>query len=135
MPGQRDVRADAGDEEERKRVEDPGAKLRDLQRVGEGGETCAGRDVSPDDRLAAGLFDLLLGGGGELGGGDLEGARISPSPSTLTAFSPRMRPALARNDSVDLRDRGVQGRQVAQVDDGDLGAEAALLKPRWGSLR
>jgi hypothetical protein len=47
-----------------------------------------------------------------------------------------MSPALASATGVDLGHGRVEPREVADVDDGDLGAEfAAWLKPRCGSLR
>ena len=70
--GKGDGAPDAGHEEERERVEDPGAELRDLQRVGEGGKHALG--ALSDDRLAPGLLYLGLGRPRKLRSRDLEGA-------------------------------------------------------------
>src|SRR5688572_9179783 len=84
---------------------------------------------SADDRLTAGLFDLGLGGLGELRGGDFQRAcdfAVAENLDRFLAFADEtvVREHLGR----DLGDAGVEGREVAEIHHRHFGAEVILVE-------
>jgi len=85
--------------------------------------------------LAAGLFDLGLGGRRELRGGDLERAgdfTVAENLDRLLALADQT--GRGQRRGVDLRDRGIQRAELADVEDRDLGAEFVIVEAALGQL-
>src|SRR5690606_20186553 len=155
----RDDRSDTRNEEQRQRIEDALAQLGDLQRVRESGEHGTkfsilefrfsilkrdGRQLprienrqskienqspSGDDGLAASLLDLLLGGGREFRGGDLQGAvEIAIAENLHVGLAVANQPSAGQAGSVDLGDRGIEPVEVGDIDDRRFNPESGLVE-------
>src|SRR5882757_4645061 len=86
-------------------------------------------EPSGDNGLAAGLLDLGLGRLGELRRGDLQRAgdfAVAQHLEVLLVLADEA--GLGEDGDVDVLDLGVEGREVADVDDHGLGAEVELVE-------
>src|SRR3954471_18446065 len=86
--------------------------------------------ASADQRLAAGLFDLGLGGLGELRRRDLElPADFAVAQNLDGLLATTDQPVRRQHFGIDLGDFRIEAGKVAHVDHGNLGAVIVIIEP------